>query len=82
MSAFLGFIPGFGEEESNDISNVASHRNIIVSVCLFGPHGLALDLPCLQSHHKMKAMISVSFLWARKVRIDSMLNTLKDTAAF
>lgn len=49
---------------------------------MFGLHGLDLDLPCLQSHFKMKAMIIVSFLWARKVRTDSMLNTSKDTAAF
>lgn len=69
-------------EDSNDISNAANHGNLIVSVCMVGFNGLDLDLLCLQSHCKRKAVIIVSFLWARKVRIDSMLNTSKDTAVF
>ena len=62
--------------------SVVNHRHLILSVCVFGLHGLDLDLLHLQSHCKVKTVICVCFLWARKLRIYSIPNTLKDTTVF
>lgn len=70
-----------GEKTAISVS-VENHRNLILSVWMFGVHGLDLDLPPLQSLCKMKTMICVCFLWAVKARKISVQNILKDAAVF